>query len=198
MSSNLNNMKTLVAVPCFNEMENLKECLDSLFDHKLKNNLNFDILVVDDGSEDMSSEILSDYKKQLSIISSQNNFGLAEVFNSILSYTKKMKYHQLLIYDADLQYPVENIIDLLSKLSEDGLDIVIGSRTFKKIDHFKASKKFFQIFGSFIVSKLIGLKIKDATSGFRAYSRKSVNVLLTSNKFTYTVESLFQAKDLNL
>ena len=55
-------MKTLVAVPCFNEMENLKECLDSLFDHKLKNNLNFDILVVDDGSEDKSSEILSDYK----------------------------------------------------------------------------------------------------------------------------------------
>ena len=70
-----------------------------------------------------------------------------------------MKYHQLLIYDADLQYPVENIIDLLSKLSEDGLDIVIGSRTFKKIDHFKASKKFFQIFGSFIEGKYI-IKIR--------------------------------------
>tara|TARA_B100001250_G_C19764378_1_gene773994 strand:- start:2 stop:937 length:936 start_codon:yes stop_codon:yes gene_type:complete len=191
-------MKTLVAIPCFNEADNIQECVDSLIAHKLEKNIAFDLVIVDDGSDDQSSDIISKYKNELNVISSESNEGLAEVFNSILYFTKKNNYQRMLIFDADLQYPVGDVGDLISKLSEENLDIVIGTRDFKNIKHFRKSKKFFQIFGSFIVSKLIGVKIKDATSGFRSYSKKAVNVLLTSNKFTYTVETLFQAKDFNL
>ena len=61
MNSNLYNMKTLVAIPCFNEADNIQECVDSLIAHKLEKNIAFDLVIVDDGSDDQSSDIISKY-----------------------------------------------------------------------------------------------------------------------------------------
>ena len=71
-------------------------------------------------------------------------------------------------------------------------DIEIGYRTFKEIEHFSITKKFLQIFGSKVVSKMTKLKI-DATSGFRVYSKRAAHILFSNNSFTYTIETLFQA-----
>ena len=187
-------MKNLVAIPCFNEEDNINQCIDSLLELKSNNDNNFDILVVNDGSKDQTDKKLSQYGDKLSIIFSKQNYGLSEVFNSILFYSKQNNYDGLLIFDSDNQYPYEDIPELFNKLMLENLDIVIGSRDFSSLDHFSKSKKFFQKLGSLIVGLSLRLSLTDVTSGFRAYSSKAMNTLFVSNTFTYTLETLYRAK----
>ena len=191
-------MNKLIAVPCFNEEENISLCIDSLLDLKKNYEIDFDILVVNDGSRDKTLDILEQYDKNILLISSKQNYGLAEVFNSILYFSREQKYSELLIFDSDNQYPSEDIPKLFKKLSDDNVDIVIGSRDFKSMNHFSSSKNFFQRLGSFLVSFSLGNNLNDVTSGFRAYSSRAIDTLFVTNSFTYTLESLYQAKKENL
>ena len=187
-------MSKLVAVPCFNEEDNISLCIDSLLDLKENHNIDFDILVINDGSRDKTSDILKQYDKNILLISSKQNYGLAEVFNSTIHFSREQKYSELLIFDSDNQYPCEDIPKLFNKLSDDNMDIVIGSRDFKSMDHFSTSKKFFQRLGSLLVSFSLGNNLNDVTSGFRAYSSRAIDSLFVTNSFTYTLESLYRAK----
>ncbi len=187
-------MKNLIAVPCFNEEENINECIDSLLELKASGAIDYDILIVNDGSKDKTKKILNDYGNKISIISSNQNHGLSEVFNSILYYSKNHNYDGLLIFDSDNQYPYKDIPSLLNKLYSENQDILIGSRDFSSLGHFSKSKKFFQKLGSLIVGLSLRLKLTDVTSGFRAYSTKAIELLFVSNTFTYTLETLYQAK----
>ena len=187
-------MKRLIAVPCFNEEDNINQCLDSLIKLRQLREVDFDILVINDGSKDQTVNKLKEYKSLISILSSNRNFGLSEVFNSIMEYSKNQNYDALIIFDSDNQYPVVDIPDLFNELSSKDNDIVIGSRDVPSLEHFSFSKKFFQKLGSFIVSLSLSLSLTDVTSGFRAYSNKAINLLFVSNTFTYTLETLYQAK----
>ena len=187
-------MKNLIAVPCFNEEDNINECVDSLLELNASSDIDYDILIVNDGSKDKTKKILNDYGNKISIISSNQNHGLSEVFNSILYYSKNHNYESLLIFDSDNQYPYKDIPSLLNKLYSENKDIVIGSRDFSSLDHFSKSKKFFQKLGSLIVGLSLRLNLADVTSGFRAYSSKAMDLLFVSNTFTYTLETLYQAK----
>lgn len=187
-------MKKLVAVPCFNEEDNIDSCIESLFN--LKNNKieEFDILVVNDGSKDDSHKKLSQFGNLINVISSKQNYGLSEVFNSILHFSKEENYDQLVIFDSDNQYPYEDIPKLFEKISTEEVDIVIGFRDFKTLDHFSNSKKFFQRLGAFLVGLSLRTNLNDVTSGFRAYSSQAIGSLFVTNTFTYTLETLYQAK----
>ena len=135
-------MKKLVAVPCFNEEDNIDSCIESLLILKNEKIEEFDILVVNDGSKDNTHKKLSQFGNLINVISSKQNFGLSEVFNSILHFSKEENYDQLVIFDSDNQYPYEDIPKLFEKIASEELDIVIGSRDFKTLDHFSNSKKF--------------------------------------------------------
>ena len=71
--------------------------------------------------------------------------------------------------------------------------MVVGDRQVAQIDHFSGSKKGLQRLGSWVVRRLSGTEITDATSGFRAYNREAALQLLVVDNFTYTLESLIQA-----
>ena len=120
-------MKKLVAVPCFNEEDNIDSCIESLLSLKNEKIDEFDILVVNDGSKDETSKKLNQFSNLITVISSKQNFGLSEVFNSILYFSKEENYDQLIIFDSDNQYPFEDIPKLFKKISTEELDIVIGS-----------------------------------------------------------------------
>ncbi len=68
-----------------------------------------------------------------------------------------------------------------------------ATATSAAIEHFSGPKKALQRLGSWVVRRLSGTEIADATSGFRAYSREAALELLVVDNFTYTLESLIQA-----
>ena len=186
-------MKVNIAIPCFNEEDSIKQCIESL--QSLEGS--YHISIYNDGSEDNSLKILDKYK-DIRVISSKINFGLAEVFNSIIYDTKKESFDYLIVFDADNQYPFAEIKNLLEETINNQLDICLGARNFKNNKVFSKFKNFIQIFGTSIIAKLTNLDISDATTGFRCYSNKALEDLFVLNKFSYTIETLFIAKRNNL
>lgn len=186
-------MKLNIAIPCFNEAENIVECVNNI--KSLDDS--FDITVVNDGSTDNSLSILREIDG-VHILSSKRNYGLASVFNSIIFDSNLRNYDYLVIFDADNQYPYKEIKQLILETNTKKLDICIGSRNFKNNNVFSKTKNLLQISGSKLVSILIGSKITDATSGFRCYSRSAFEDLFILSNFSYTIESLFIAKKNNL
>ena len=175
-------MKILIAVPCFNEEENIEDTLSSLTNvtNQIKNH-DFEFLVVDDGSFDNTKNILSNIKHEISIVSSITNQGLSEVFNSITHYAKQEKTDYLIVFDADMQYPVEELNNLINKIENSQSDIVIGCRNFEKDNHFGKTKNLIQKYGSRFISYLIDVRVLDVTSGFRIYSKRAIGELFSSN-----------------
>jgi glycosyltransferase involved in cell wall biosynthesis len=191
--------KVLVGIPCFNEEDSILTTLHSL------NSINFDkeifeisIVIVNDGSIDETLNLLKESKIEVDIISSPINYGLSEVFNSLMHFSRNNNFDYLIIYDADGQYPSDEIPKMIDIAINSNSDILIGCRNFSNNKVFSNFKNFLQKAGSFIIGKLLSHKLTDASSGFRIYSRKATKILFTDNNFSYTVETLFQAKFKNL
>ena len=74
--------------------------------------------------------------------------------------------------DADNQYPAEDIERLVKPILSGEAEMVIGDRGVRNVAHFPAHKRALQALGSGVVSATAGFNIPDATSGFRAITRK--------------------------
>lgn len=187
-------MKILIAVPCFNEERDIEKCISNLkslnFDDP---NIIFDIAIFNDGSTDTTLDILNEID-DIIILSSQTNYGLATVFNNITYYSNKNKYDFLVIFDADNQYPADEIPKVLNYSFNNNNDITLATRNFKSNKIFSPFKNLIQRMGSLIVSLILGFKVHDATTGFRVYSSKALETLFITSSFSYTIESLFVAK----
>ena len=96
--------------------------------------------------------------------------------------------------DADNQYVAACIPDLIRPVLEDGADLVVGERPIEEIEEFSALKKRLQRFGSWVVRRFSGTTVRDAASGFRAMSRAAALRLQVFGRYSYTMETLVQAK----
>ena len=192
-------MKILIAVPCFNEESDISTCLNNLklAVESFNKDDEYEIAVFDDGSFDQTHRVISTFKN-ITYIKTKQNYGLAKVFNNIIYYAKSFNFDYLILFDADNQYSYKEIPIIFNEALEKKADITLGIRNFQKIKVFSKFKSFLQIFGSFTISLFIGLKIADATTGFRVYSSKAIENLYVTNSFSYTIETLFAAKNSNL
>ena len=188
--------KILIQIPCFNEAAVIGDTLNEIKKH-LKNYENIEILIIDDGSNDSTVKIAKENNVN-HILSHPKNIGLGLAFQSGLNFAKKNNFDYLINLDADNQYKPEYISNLIQKIKDENLDIVIGSRDFSKIDHFSNSKKKLQKFGSWVVKVISKQNISDASSGFRIYSKKAINKINCTSSFSYTLDTIIQAGDKNL
>jgi len=77
---------------------------------------------------------------------------------------------------------------------EDRADIVLGDRQVKKLDHMPLQKRIGNQMISKVVSRMVGQKINDGQTGFRAFNKNALNKLHIFSGYTYTQETLLQAK----
>jgi glycosyltransferase involved in cell wall biosynthesis len=188
-------MNALIAIPCYNEEEVIENTIKNILKYVSKNNIK--IAIFDDGSTDNTLEIISNIP-DVEVLSTKQNYGLSEVFNSIVYYAKENNYENILIFDADNQYPEDEIMNLINTLNMQKYDILLGARNFKNNKIFSKSKNMLQFYGSKVISSILGIKLADVTTGFRVYSSKALESIFITNNFSYTVESLFYAKRMNL
>lgn len=95
--------------------------------------------------------------------------------------------------DADNQYCADDIEKLLAPILSAKADIVIGSRDISNIKEFSLLKKFLQKFGSAVLRLFSATTVKDAPSGFRAFSKEAAIKLNVFDNYTYTMETIIQA-----
>lgn len=188
-------MNLVVQIPCYNEQDSITEVLSSI-PKKIKGIDNIEIVVLDDGSEDKTSEIAKDFGAK--VIKLNKNYGLSNIFKVGLDKALELRADIVVNIDGDNQYKASDIEKLIQPILDKKADIVIGSRPIDNIKTFSKTKKILQKFGSFVVKIFSSTDIKDAASGFRAYSREAILKLNVFNNFTYTIETIIQASFKNL
>ena len=183
--------KLIIQVPCFNEEEHLAVTLADL-PRQIAGVDEVEVLVVDDGSSDCTSEIArlhgADY-----IVRFPNNRGLARAFRAGLDAALRLGADIIVNTDGDNQYFAGHIERLIQPVLEGRADMVVGDRETGTIRHFSRTKRLLQRYGSWVVRTLSGTEVPDTTSGFRAMSRDAALRLNVISDFTYTLETIIQA-----
>ena len=188
-------MKLIIQIPCFNEEDNISKVLDKL-PKSIKAIDEIEIVVLDDNSTDKTIEIAKNYN--VKIIKAKQHIGLSGIFNKGIEYAIENNADILVNIDGDNQYKPNEIEKLIQPIINNDADIVIGARPINKIKTFSPVKKLLQKLGSLIVKIISQINIKDAASGFRAYNKDAIIKTIIYNDYTYTIESIIQAKSKNL
>jgi glycosyltransferase involved in cell wall biosynthesis len=184
-------MKLIIQIPCLNEEATLPATIADL-PREVPGIDEVELLVVDDGSTDRTVEVARECGVD-HIVRLTNNKGLAAGFQAGLDACLKLGADVVVNTDADNQYQGSDVPKLVAPVVAGQADMVVGDRRVSQIDHFSGSKKGLQRIGSWVVRRLSGTDITDATSGFRSYNREAALQLLVVDNFTYTLESLIQA-----
>ena len=191
-------MKLIVQIPCLNEESSIEKTIKDV-PRIIDGISSVEILVLDDGSSDRTSEIAKKAGANY-VFRSNNTKGLARTFMAGLDACMQFGADIIVNTDGDNQYNGKDIPRLITPILDGRADIVVGDREINSIEHFSSIKKILQKLGSWVVCKLSGTDIPDTTSGFRAYSKEAALRLNIISPYTYTLESIIQAgkKHLNI
>lgn len=189
-------MKLIIQIPCLNEEDSLPITLRDL--PKQIDGIDcIETLVIDDGSTDRTVEIAQQHKVT-HIIRLTRNRGLAKAFIAGINHALMQGADIIVNTDADNQYYGADIPKLIQPILDGKADIIIGNRQVETIRHFSPLKIFLQKLGSWVVRRVSGTDIPDATSGFRAYSKEAALQLNVVSEFTYTLETIISCGRKNL
>ncbi len=189
-------MKVIVQIPCINEEETLPLVFEKM-PESISGVDELEFQIIDDGCTDNTVEVAKKLgvKHILTACSTgKNRKWLGRAFKMGMDNALAQDADILVNTDGDNQYPSERIPDLIRPIMEGKADIVIGDRQTQNIDEFSKFKKFLQKFGSWVTRKLSGSNVRDAVSGFRAYSRKAMKKINIVTNYTYTVDTIMQAE----
>jgi glycosyltransferase involved in cell wall biosynthesis len=191
-------MKLVIQIPAFNEEELLPKAL-AVLDHNVPGFAQVEILVVDDGSTDRTSELARAGGADR-VVRLPAHRGLAAAFSIGLEESLAMGADVIVNFDADLQYDPADIPALVAPILAGRADLVVGDRAAGRLAHFSPGKRLLQRIGSWVVRQASGLEVPDAASGFRALSREAARRVNVFSRMTYTLETLIQAgsKDLRV
>ena len=166
-------MKIIAGIPAFNEEKNIASIITRL------SGVVDTILVCDDGSTDLTSEIAK--KMGVLVIKHEKNLGYGGAIRSIFLKAKEMDGDILVTFDADGQHRVEDIEKVVEPIKNNTADLVIGSRFLDK----KSNVPNYRKIGIKVITKITNVSIKkkltDSQSGFRAYNKQVLSQISPSD-----------------
>lgn len=169
--------KISLIIPVYNEKQSIKKFIGQL--GRILNNTDFECIVVDDGSDDGTSQELKGIE-DITVIRHNSNRGYGA---SLKTGIRNSKGKAICIIDGDHSYIPDDIFKLLPYLENN--DMVIGSRPYKLFPIYQKISKY-------IISKLLSFvfkqDIKDINSGLRIMKTSVVKdyLPLLSEKFSFT------------
>ena len=167
-------MRTLIAIPTFNERDNLPLLLDSI----LKISPQADILVIDDDSPDGTGKIADDFaskSSQIHVIHRPYKSGRGSASVSGYKFSIENKYDYYMEMDCDFSHSPEELPLFFSKMGSS--DIVIGSRFLdgSVINGWSVYRKVLHFSADFFIQIILGLRITDPTNGYHCYPVKMLS-----------------------
>jgi len=176
---------TLVVTPAHDEEESVGLVVEGV------RALGLPVLVVDDGSTDNTA--LAATAAGATVIRLPVNVGVGAALRTGFRYAVRQGFKRVVQVDADLQHPPEAIPQLL-EAADGGVDLVIGSRFGSGYD--PGMRRIGMTVLSALVSRRLGVRITDPTSGFKVVSEPLLSEFARSYPAEYlgdTVEALLQA-----
>ena len=187
-------MKLIIQIPCFNEEKTLPLVFQGMPKH-IPGIDRIEYQIIDDGSTDKTVEIAKSLGVHHVVRAGRvNRRWLGRAFRAGIDHALREGADIVVNTDGDNQYPSRLIESLVQPILEGRADVVIGDRSPGRIQEFSWIKRQLQRLGSNVIQRLTGLPVKDAVSGFRAYSREALLKIHVLTNYTYTVDSLIQAQ----
>lgn len=187
--------KSLLIIPTYNEIDNIKKMLDTV--QALYPELH--VLIIDDGSPDGTANIVKNFQKQNSnyhIIEREGKLGLGTAYITGFKWALNRDYQFVFEMDCDFSHDPKDLERLLTAAQEN--DLVIGSRYIDGIRIINwPFKRLLLSYGASIYTRIItGLEILDVTGGFKCFSRNALETLdldsIISNGYSFQVELNFK------
>lgn len=156
--------KILLIIPAYNEEANILSVYQ-----KIRENGQYDMIVINDGSKDSTPKILDE--NHIPHVDLVHNLGIGGAVQTGYKYALENGYDIAIQFDGDGQHDVNYVKDIVQPILDDRADIVIGSRFVEALEgNFQTSAA--RRAGIKMISRAIklvtGVRVKDTTSGFRA------------------------------
>ena len=165
-------LKITIGLPAYNEEKNIASVIT-----KLKK-ITDSIIVCDDGSSDMTSEI----SKNLGaiVISHKKNMGYGAAIRTIFQKSVELDSDILVTFDADGQHRIDDVNKILQPLENNEADIVIGSRFLDNESKVPNYRKIGIKVITQVTNASLKKKLTDSQSGFRAYNKQALTQISPS------------------
>ncbi len=193
--------KQLIIIPTYNEKENITTLIDRL----LAEIPSTDILVVDDQSPDGTASLVKNtYKddQRISVMIRTGIRGLGRSYVDGYLHAVRQDYDRVAQMDADMSHDPKYLPRMFSEATE--YELVIGSRYCPDggVANWPYHRFLLSRFANSYVANITGLRVTDATSGFRVYTREALNRIplerIHSNGYAFQVEMTYVAFHLGL
>jgi glycosyltransferase involved in cell wall biosynthesis len=163
----------LAVVPAYNEAATVGAVVRSIHDAQP----DFDVLVVDDGSTDSTAAVAEGHGA--SVVRLPFNLGIGGAVQTGFAYAQRHGYEYMVQVDGDGQHDPTQIPHLMRVMDEDpSIDMVCGSRFLGQDYKYPAAisrRTGIHIF-AFVLSRIVGQRVSDPTSGFRLYNRRGISL----------------------
>jgi dolichyl-phosphate beta-glucosyltransferase len=174
-------MKLLsVVIPSYNEMANLRKgVLEKVVRYLSKQDFDFELIVVDDGSTDGSKEFVKHFAKEEKKVRLIENSHLGKA-GAVTEGVLAAKGDYVLFTDMDQATPIEELTKFRSPMSE-GVEVIIGSRSGRK--DAPLSRKLMSKANVLLRSIIVGMpKIRDTQCGFKMFRKDAAHTIFTKAK----------------
>ncbi|MFH2063006.1 MAG: polyprenol monophosphomannose synthase [bacterium] len=189
-------MKVLVIVPTYNERENVAAVVRGILEFGPGGT---DVLIVDDSSPDGTGELadeLAEKSGRVSVLHRPSKSGLGSAYLDGFRRAVERGYDAAVELDADGSHDPADLVRLVAAV-RDGVDLSIGSRRVPgaRIEGWGIGRHIVSWCASSAARIMLGLGVRDASSGFRCLSRRATETLLASplrsSGYAFQEESLF-------
>lgn len=185
-------MKLSVVIPAYNEAENLPKTIGEIYDELVKENIEHEILVSNDNSEDNTAEVIDKLERKYPTMrhvfnSHPNGYGYA-----VRRGLENFNGDCVVITMADLSDDPKDIVKYYRKMQETGCDMVFGSRWMKgaKVVDYPKKKLWLNRLVNNCIRFMFFFKYNDVTNGFKLFSKETIDGLkpFISGQFSFALE----------
>lgn len=185
--------KALLIIPTYKEIDNIERMLSTLED--LYPDLN--ILIIDDGSPDGTADVVKskmETNSRLNLIERSGKLGLGTAYITGFKWALERDFEYVFEMDCDFSHDPKDIPTLLEACAVNGAQLAIGSRYVGgiRIINWPMHRLLLSYFAGVYTRIITGLKVLDATGGFKCFKREALESLdldrVFSNGYSFQIE----------
>ena len=196
----MNKSDSIVIIPTYNERENIEKIIRAVLGLEKV----FDILIIDDGSPDGTSNIVrklmdNEFSNRLHIIERSGKLGLGTAYITGFKWAIEHDYDYIFEMDADFSHDPNDLPRLYSACHDEGYDVAIGSRyiTGVNVVNWPIGRVLMSYFASKYVRIVTGFKVHDTTAGFKCYKSRVLKTIeldkIRFKGYAFQIEMKFTA-----
>jgi dolichol-phosphate mannosyltransferase len=189
-------MKTLVIIPTYNESDNIERIVPIV----LEKDPSIHVLIVDDNSPDGTGRIADSMSREndrILVIHRQSKAGLGTAYLTGFKFALQKGYDLIFEMDCDFSHDPKYLPHFLQAIRE--ADLVLGSRYISGVNviNWPMSRLLLSYFANVYSRIITGLKVKDATGGFKCFRRQVLEAIeldrVKSNGYSFQIEMSYRA-----